>query len=128
VNANLKGQTLIQLTRAVDAGKLDELAQAIDSPSASDTATLVPFFGPSLNGEGYVRDRLEIDTSRALLAGIAYEWVRPFVPGETVDVQLLVEDIYEKGSNQFAIVATEFRDSSGELVQRQRATFVERRD
>ena len=126
MNPSLKGQTLLHITRPVDPGKLDEVAVALDSATGCETARLVLFFGPSLQGEGYVVERLQIDTARALLAGIGYEWTRPFAPGETVDVQMLVEDIYEKGSNQFAVVATEFRDSDGGLIQRQRATFVER--
>ena len=79
----------------------------------AQTATLVPFFGPSIQGEAFVRDRLDIDMSRALMAGIGYEWRRPFEVGETVDITLLVEDIYDKGGNTFAIVATEFRDAAG---------------
>ena len=126
MDTSLKGQTLFELNRVVDPGKLDELAAAIDSPTAAETATLVPFFGPSLSGEAFVRDRLAIDTSRALLGGISYEWCRPFASGETVDVRLLVEDIYEKNGTQFAVVATEFRDPVGGLIQRQRATFIER--
>jgi hypothetical protein len=126
VDTSLKGQTLFELSRMVDGGKVEELAEAIDSPTAAETATLVPFFGPSLRGEAFVRDRLAIDTSRALLAGISYEWHRPFEIGEVVDVRLFVEDIYEKSDTQFAVVSTEFRDAAGALIQQQRATFIER--
>jgi hypothetical protein len=126
VDTSLKGETLFAITRTVDAGKLDELAQAIGTPSAAQTATLVPFFGPSLQGEAFVRDRLDLDLTRALMGGIAYEWHRPFVAAEKVDVRLFVEDIYQKGESTFAIVTTEFRDAGGGLIQRQRATFIER--
>ena len=126
MDTNLKGETLYAVTRTVDAGKLDELAQAIGTTTGPQTAALIPFFGPTLNGELYVRDRLDLDLSRALMAGIAYEWRRPFVTGETVDVRLFVEDMYQKSESTFAIVTTEFRDGAGELIQRQRATFIER--
>lgn len=126
MNTTLKGETLFEISRTIDPGKLDELAQAIDTPTGAQTATLVPFFGPSLQGEEFVRDRLDLDLTRALMGGIAYEWHRPFEASETVDVRLFVEDMYQKAETSFAIVTTEFRDQAGELIQRQRATFIER--
>lgn len=126
MDLSLKGQTLFEVQRVVAPGKLEELAAAIDTASGADTASLVPYFGPTLPGEEFVRDKLAIDLTRTLMAGISYEWCRPFVPGETVDVRLYVEDAYEKSGSEFAVVATEFHDRVGELIQRQRATFIQR--
>jgi hypothetical protein len=126
VDVSWKGATLFELHRTVDAGKLEELAAAIDTSTGAQTATLVPFFGPSLQGEKFVEERLEMDTSRVLLGEISYDWERPFRSGETVEVRLFVEDIYDKGNAQFAILTTEVCDASGNLIQRHRATFIER--
>ena len=126
MDTTLKGETLFAVTRTVDAGKLDELAQALDSPTGAATAGLHLFFAPTLEGEELVRDRLDLDLTRALMAGIAYEWQRPFTAGETVDVRLFVEDMYQKGESTFAVVTAEFTDTAGGLIQRQRVTFIER--
>ena len=122
----LKGQTLFEVQRTIDEHKLEELTTALDSGTAAETATLVPFFGPTIPGEEQFVDQLGLDLSRALLAGISYTWARPFRPGEAVTVKVSVDDHFEKGGNQFVIVMSEFTDSSGELVQTHKATFIER--
>ena len=67
-----------------------------------------------------------MDLSRALLGGLSYRWNRPFRPGEKVSAKVFVEDVYEKSTNQFAIVTAEFRDADGEVIQVHKATFIER--
>lgn len=123
---SLKGQTLFEVRRTIDELKLEELATALGTETAAETATLVPYFGPTIPGEELFVERLELDFSRALLGGISYQWERPFRPGETIDAKVFVEDIYTKGNLQFAIVTSEFRDSAGEIVQVHKATFIER--
>lgn len=126
MNPSAKGQTLIEVTQRVEPVKLAELAAAIGTPSGSETARLVPYFGPTVAGEQVLVDLLGLDLSRALLAGQSYEWSRPLEPGETVSIRVFIEDVYEKGDNTFGIVATEISDGSGEIVQQQRTTFIER--
>jgi len=65
-------------------------------------------------------------SSRALLGSQSYEWTRPFRSGEEVDVTVRVERAWEKNSTEFAVVASEFSEPSGELIQRQTTTFIER--
>ena len=48
-------------------------------------------------------------------------------PGSQLRVRLSVADVYEKGSNQFAVIAAEFSDERGELIQSQETTFIERK-
>jgi hypothetical protein len=126
MNASAKGQTLIEVRQRVEPVKLAELAAAIGTDSGSETARLVPYFGPTVAGEQALVDLLGLDLSRALLAGQSYEWRRPLEPEETVAIRVFVEDVYDKGSNTFGVVAAEIRDDSGELVQQQRTTFIER--
>lgn len=110
----------------VEPVKLTELTNAIGTASAKETATLVPWFGPTLAGDARLVEVLDLDFSRALLAGHVYEWSRPFRPGEEVQARLVVDDVYTKGNNEFAVVKAEFRDAAGDIVQSQRTTFIER--
>ncbi len=122
----LKGRTLFEVQRIVDLLKLEEFACALDSTTSAETATLVPFFGPTVGGEESFVEALGVDPSRVLLGGMAYTWTRPFEPGEAVTVKLSVEDVYEKSGMQFMVVLCQFVDTSGQTVQTQKATFIER--
>lgn len=126
MNPSAKGQTLIEVSQRVEPVKLAELAAAIGTVSGSQTARLVPYFGPTIAGEQLLVDLLGLDLTRALLAGQSYEWSRPLEPEETVAIRVFIEDVYDKGGNTFGVVGTEIRDSVGELVQQQRTTFIER--
>jgi hypothetical protein len=127
MDTSIKGKTLAEEVRVIDPQKLDELATAIGTPTGTETATLVPYFGPTLAaGEQRFVDDLGLDLARALLGGLEYEWSRPFKAGETIHARVFVEDAYEKSSMVFAIVACEFTDADGGLIQRHRATFIER--
>jgi acyl dehydratase len=126
VKEGLKGQTLFEVQRTIDEPKLGELATALDSATAAETATLVPFFGPTVPGEALFVDLLGLDLTRALLAGISYSFARPFQAGESVTIKVSVEDFYEKSGMQFVVVLTEATDAAGELVHAHKATFIER--
>lgn len=121
-----KGKTLVEEDLTVSAATLTALERAIGTPSAAATATLVPWFGATVGGESTVVDGVGLDLSRALLAGVEYEWERPFAAGETVHVRVCVDDVYRKGANQFGVVVAEFTGADGALVQRQSVTFIER--
>lgn len=121
-----KGATLAEEDLTVSADVLTALERALGSTSGADTATLVPWFGAVIGGESIVVDGLGLDLSRGLLAGIDYEWRRPFAAGETVHARVVVEDVFRKGANQFGVLVAEFTDADGALVQRQSVTFIER--
>lgn len=123
-----KGTTIVMVERRVDECKLAEVASAIGTVSGADTARLVPFFGPTIAGEGALVEKLGMNLSRALLGGQSYAWTRPFEPGEPIRIRVFVEDVYEKGNMQFGIVAAEFSTPGGELIQRQQTTFLERKE
>jgi len=110
----------------VEPVKLAELAAAIGTDSAGTTAPLVLWFGPTVAGDDLLVETIGLDLGRALLAGQRYDWERPFRPGETVGVKLAVDDVYEKGANQFAVLLAEFRDDDGAIIHTQHTTFIER--
>lgn len=121
-----EGSTVYRGEEVVDARRLEGLAWALGSASGEETARLVPFFGPTMAGETYFVDVLGLDLSRALLGGISYEWARPFRDGETVQAQVVIDKVFDKGSNRFGVVVAEFTDGDGALIQRQSSTFIER--
>jgi acyl dehydratase len=126
VKLEAQGASVHRGAEVVSTQRLAGLAMALDSSSSAETAHLVPFFGPTIAGETHFVDVLGLDLSRALLGGLSYEWARPFHEGETVDVEVFVDKVFDKGDNRFGIVVTEFKDGHGALVQRQSATFIER--
>ena len=123
-----KGAVLFEGEQHVRADQLDNLAAAIGTESAAKTATLVPFFAPTVGGEVTVTnpEGLALDLSRALLGGVTYQWQRPFLRDEVVRVRVVVDDVHTKGGNTFGVVAAEFTDLDGQMIQRQTATFIER--
>jgi acyl dehydratase len=126
VKHEAQGASIHRGVEVVSAKRLAGLAMALNSASSAETAHLVPFFGPTIAGEAHFVDVLGLDLSRALLGGLSYDWVRPFREDETVDVEVFVDKVFDKGANRFGVVVTEFKDSDGALVQRQSATFIER--
>ena len=123
-----KGAVLFEGEQTISADQQRNLRAAIGSDTAAITSLLVPWFGPSVGGEDTVAraDGLALDLSRALLAGITYQWERAFAPGETVHIRVSVADCYVKGANTFGIVAAEVVDADGKPIQTQTATFIER--
>lgn len=121
-----KGSTIADEEVTIAETTVRALATALGTGSGGATATLLPFFGATIGGESGVVDGLGMDLSHSLLAGLGYEWHRPFTVGETVRVRVTIEDVYTKGRNQFGLVVAEFTDQAGDPVQRQTITFIER--
>jgi hypothetical protein len=126
VDLESKGRIVHEATLQAEPTKLRELEAAIGTESAAQTVPLVAWFGATIGGDACLVEALGMDLSRALLSGHRYDWRRPFRSGETITARLTVEDVYEKGRNQFAVLLAEFRDADGELVQAQHTTFIER--
>lgn len=126
MNLGTLGQVVVDTELVVDETRVKQLAQAIATPTAMDTALRVPFFGPTAAGQDSVVGPLEMDLRRALQGGQSYEWHRSFRIGETVRFTVTIEDILDKTTLHLATVLAEFRGTDGELIQRQRTTFAER--
>ena len=120
------GEVVHEATMRVEPVKLAELTAAIGTESASETARIVPWFGVTIGGDQRLVDTLDMDLSRALLAGHRYDWHRPVEPGEEIQARVTVDQVFSKGDNDFAVLTTEFRDAANELVQTQTTTFIER--
>jgi hypothetical protein len=125
MRADAAGSIVYEGEEVVSSGQLRKVAQAIDTPASTETATLVPWFGPTVAGEKQFVEVLDLDLSRALLAGLGYEWTRPFAADESVVVRVVIEKVFDKGTNRFGVVVTEFEDKTGQVIHRQTATFIE---
>ena len=121
-----KGRVVHQAELRVEPVKLAELVAAIGTPTAAESASLVVWFGATMGGDAVLVKALDMDLTRAMLSGHRYDWVRPFRAGESVLAELIVEDVYAKGTNHFAVLRAEFRDGDGALIQTQHTTFIER--
>lgn len=126
MNAQMLGKTLLRTQTRAHAVKIDELQALLGTASAAQTARLVPFFGPTVAGEAAFVQALGLNLDRALLAGHALDFERPFVPDEPVDVELVLAEYSEKNNMQFGTIETRFSTPGGELIQRQKTTFIER--
>jgi hypothetical protein len=128
MNQNTLGAVLVDTEVVVDPARLALLASALGTDTARETALRVPFFGPTAAGQDSIVKPLGMDLRRALQGGQSYEWHRAFVPGETIRLTVSIEDIIDKGTMHLATVLSEYRGIDGELVQRQRTIFIERRE
>lgn len=128
MDESVKGKVLFEDEDALSPHQIETLAAAIGSSTGKETATLVPYFGPSIAGERALVDALNIDLKKALLGTQSYEWARAFRPGERVGIRVYVDDAYTKGNLRFAAVVSEFKDEQSELICRQRTVFIERGD
>lgn len=125
MNLDAVGVVVFEGEEIVTTERLRKLEAALGTPSSAGTAVLVPWFGPTIAGEGQVVEALGMDLSKALLGGLSYRWERPFEAEETVSVKVFIESVADKGTNRFGVVIAEFRDKAGVTIQRQSATFIE---
>jgi hypothetical protein len=125
MRSDAAGDLVYEGEQVVSGERLHKLAEALATSSGADTATLVPWFGPTVAGEQQFVDVLGLDLSRALLGGLSYKWERPFQPDETVAVKVFIDQVFDKGTNRFGVVVAEFSDKAGALIHRQSATFIE---
>jgi hypothetical protein len=122
-----KGQKLLSVALVAHAVKLDELAHALgDTPSAPDTARLGVFFGPTVVGYRDFVDAIGLDLERALLGGHEAVFARPFAADEPVRAEMTMLDHQEKNGMEIGVFETRFTTPSGEPIQTQRTTFIER--
>jgi hypothetical protein len=126
MKGELKGKVLLTAQTKAHAVKIQELQDLLGTPSAADTARLVPFFGPCVCGEARFVEALGLNLERALLGAHAVEFERPFVPDEPLNVEMRLADYSEKNGMQFGTIETRFTTPMGEEIQVQTTTFIER--
>lgn len=121
------GQPLLKAQLVAYKVKLEEVAAALgDTPTSQHTARLGLFFGPTVVGYRNFVDAINLDLGRALLGGHETRWNRPFEPDEQVTAEMIMVDYQEKNGMEIGVFETAFSTPSGELIQTQRTTFIER--
>jgi hypothetical protein len=127
MRSDKKGHKLLSVALKVHAIKLDEIAHALgDTPSASETARLGLFFGPTVVGYRDFVDAIDLDLERALLGGHETTWTRPFNADEPVRAEMTMVDHQDKNGMEIGVFETTFTTPAGEPIQVQRTTFIER--
>ena len=127
MNLETLGQVLVETEVVVEPESVALLVDALRTPTAGEVALRLPFFGPTVGGSDSVVGPIGLSLERGLAGGQSFEWHRSFRLGERVSVVVSVEDIIDKGTLHLATVLSEYRDADGELIQRQRTVFVERK-
>ncbi|WP_420623485.1 FAS1-like dehydratase domain-containing protein [Candidatus Poriferisodalis sp.] len=127
MNLETLGQVLVETEVVVEPESVALLVDALGTPTAGEVALRLPFFGPTVGGSDSVVGPIGLSLERGLAGGQSFEWHRSFRLGERVSVVVSVEDIIDKGTLHLATVLSEYRDADGELIQRQRTVFVERK-
>ncbi|MDE0676142.1 MAG: MaoC family dehydratase N-terminal domain-containing protein [Acidimicrobiaceae bacterium] len=127
MNLETLGQVLVETEVVVEPESVALLVDALGTPDAEEVALRLPFFGPTVGGGDSVVGPIDLSLERGLAGGQSFEWHRSFRLGERVSVVVSVEDIIDKGTLHLATVLSEYRDADGELIQRQRTVFVERK-
>ncbi|WP_419552802.1 FAS1-like dehydratase domain-containing protein [Candidatus Poriferisodalis sp.] len=127
MNLETLGQVLVETEVVVEPESVALLVDALGTPTAGEVALRLPFFGPTVGGSDSVVGPIGLSLERGLAGGQSFEWHRSFRLGEQVSVVVSVEDIIDKGTLHLATVLSEYRDADGELIQRQRTVFVERK-
>src|ERR1700709_2803392 len=121
-----KDRQLLAATLTVHPVKLEELAAALGSgPSATATASIGLFFGPTVVGYRKFVEAVDLDLDRALLAGHEATWYRPFAANEQVEAAMTMVDYSEKNGMEIGVFETSFSTPDGQLIQAQRTTFIE---
>ena len=114
----------VQLT--FDEARLSGVVDAVGTATARQTATLVPFFGPTVAGHGRFLENMPFDAARTTLGQQAYHWNRGFRLGEPVDALVTLDDVAPRSRVTLYVVRSAFTDASGHVIQTQHTTFVER--
>lgn len=127
MNLETLGQVLVETDVVVEPDSVALLVDALGTPHAEEVALRLPFFGPTVGGGDSVVGPIDLSLERGLAGGQSFEWHRSFLPGERVSVVVSVEDIIDKGTLHLATVLSEYRGADGDLIQRQRTVFVERK-
>jgi len=121
----LKGTRLKTIRTRAHAVKMAELEKTLGTASAPETARVALFFGVTATGDLEIVEQIGLDLERGLLGGHEIRWQRPFEPDEEVVIDISLDDVYDKGKNRFAVVASVFSTPAGEEIQRQYSTFIQ---
>jgi len=126
MNAALEGKVYPDATFTVDEQRVALFREAVGEAGR----VVPPTFATSAEFAVFrliVGDaELGLDFTRVVHAEQAYEWRRPFRPGEALTARSRIASIRQKAGNGFLTIETELLDRDGELVVLARATMIER--
>ena len=142
LNQSLKGKEYEKVSFPVERDRVTQFAEAIgdDNPIYRDAEAaraagfaeqVAPPTFPTVmqimtSGQAVVDPELGLDYSRVVHGEQRYEWRRPIVVGDVLVAVPRIADIYAKKSNEFLIIESEIRDTSGEVVVVARSTLISR--
>jgi len=142
LNQALKGKEYQEVEFTVDRDRVTQFADAIgdDTPIYRDAAaakeagyseqvappTFVTVMQIMTSGQAVLDQELGLDYSRVVHGEQAYEWQRPIVVGDVLKATPRIVDIYAKRSNEFLVIESEIKDTSGETVVVARSTLISR--
>lgn len=125
LNAALQGKTYPSVSFAVAQDHVRRFAEAVGDDGSFVPPTFVT--APEIvSGLAQVlADReLGLDLARVLHGEQEYEWARPVVVGETLEVRSTIEGIRAKGGLGFITLRTDMCDDGGTPVVVARSTLI----
>ena len=126
MNAEVAGKEYPSITFEVDAARVARFASVVGQtiagvPPTFLTAAEFGVFDP------IVRDpELALDFTRVVHGDQEYQWHRPLVVGETLEVGSRIAAIRERGGTGFLTIEVTLSDAAGQIVATTRATMIER--
>ena len=105
--------------------KITELARILGTETAEETARVCLFFGTTLNGDLEVPLKMGAVMDQVLMVGHELNWSRLFEPDEPVEVEVTLDDVFDKGDRRFAVVKSVYASPAGEEIQTQISTFTQ---
>jgi hypothetical protein len=131
VNPQAEGTRYPDVTFVVDPSRVAAFREIFDQEAGQDASVPPTFLTaaeftvlPAVIGD----PALDLDFSRVLHGGQAYELSRPLREGETLTVRARIDSIRVRAGTGFLVIAMELFDEAGEPVARTRSTMIERGD
>jgi hypothetical protein len=126
MDATVAGRSYPTASFEVDATHVERFANVIGQavsgvPPTFLTAIEFDVLGPIVHDPD-----LALDFSRVVHGDEEYEWHRPLVVGETLEVGSRIAAIRERGGNGFLTIEVTMSGAGGEPVATARSTMIER--
>lgn len=127
MNPALEGKWYPPITFTMEEDRVRRFAAAVgdDGSFVPPTFVTAPEFAAGLT-QAVADPELGLDFARVLHGEQEYEWLRPLVVGETLEVRATIESIRSKGSMGFLTLRTEMRDADGSMVVVGRSSLIVR--
>jgi acyl dehydratase len=125
VNASAAGKSYPNATFTVDRQRVDAFGAVFDDTSGVPV-TFVTAAEFTVMPTIIADPELGLDFTKVLHGSQEYEFHRPLVVGETLDVRTRIDSIRVLGGSGFLTIVTELVGADGELACTARSTMIER--